>query len=77
MIYIKNVPVWERAVRLGVGGGLAIYGLTEVGGLWGVGMLVGALGLALTGVLGVCPACALAGRRLERRGVSESRPRVP
>lgn len=41
MIYVKNVSVWEWAVRLGAGGAVAIYGLTEISGLWGVGMLGG------------------------------------
>ena len=77
MIYVKNVPAWERVLRLGMGGALAGYGLTEVGGLWGVGMLVGAMGLTLTGVWGFCPAGALAGRRLERRARSGSRPKLP
>ena len=77
MIYIKNVPAWERIFRLGAGVALAGYGLAEVGGLWGVGILVGAMGLALSGLLGFCPACALAGRRPAGRGGSESRPKVP
>ncbi len=77
MIYVKNVPAWERIVRLGVGVALAGYGLAEVGGLWGVGILVGAMGLALSGLWGFCPACALAGRRLKAARPRESGPTGP
>ncbi|WP_297395892.1 DUF2892 domain-containing protein [Acidiferrobacter sp.] len=76
MIYVKNVPVWERVLRVGVSGALAGYGLVEVGGFWGVAILAAAIGLALTGLLGFCPACAFAGRRLKPRPRDESGPRA-
>ncbi|MHB8254801.1 MAG: YgaP family membrane protein [Acidiferrobacter sp.] len=67
MFYIKNVPWQERWLRMGLGVGVATYALTRIGGTLGWIIVVGAGVLLLTGVLGFCPACALAGRRLEKR----------
>lgn len=66
MLYVKNVPVWERVVRVAAGGGVAALALGMLGGGW-AGWLAGAsaLGLAATGLVGFCPACALVGRRLD------------
>ncbi|WP_400765454.1 DUF2892 domain-containing protein [Methylosinus sporium] len=65
MLYVKNVPGWERVVRVAMGAGLlaasvAYFGPTPTG--WGIG----AMGLiaATSGLLGFCPACAMVGRRL-------------
>lgn len=65
MLYLKNVPNGERVVRLVMG--LALLGAA----LWllgstTVGWTVGAMGLmaAMSGLIGYCPMCALAGRRL-------------
>jgi hypothetical protein len=65
MLYVKNVPSWERAVRVAMGIGLvaaavAHFGPTPLG--WGVGAM-GAMA-AMTGLLGFCPACAMVGRKL-------------
>ena len=35
MIYVKNLPVWERGLRLGIGVAVAIYGFIEPGRPWG------------------------------------------
>lgn len=68
MLYRKNLPVWERALR-GVGGMAMI-----AGGLLGpdfagspIGYIIVAAGVMtlLTGFVGYCPACAAVGRRLE------------
>ena len=67
MIFVKNVPLGERAVRLGAGAAAIVYAIFEVGGLWKWGVVTGGAGLALTGIFGFCPACALAGRRLSKR----------
>lgn len=67
MVYIKNVPWWERLLRIGLGIGMATYALTRMRGTVGWIIVVGAGILLLTAVLGFCPACALAGRRLEKR----------
>ncbi len=64
MLYVKNVPGWERAVRVAMGVGLLAasvlhFGATPMG--WGVGAMA-----AMSGLLGFCPACAMVGRKLER-----------
>jgi hypothetical protein len=66
MLYIKNVPGWERAVRGAMGVGLVVaavahFGSTPMG--WGVGTM-GAMAV-MSGLLGFCPACAMVGRKLE------------
>lgn len=64
MLYVKNVPSWERVARVAVGLGLATasvayFGATPAG--WGVA----AMGLVapMSGLLGFCPACAMVGGR--------------
>lgn len=64
MIYVKNLPWWERVLRLGVGTAVAAYAFAGRGGLWEWVLLAAGAGVALTGIIGFCPACALAGRRL-------------
>ncbi|MBI3432467.1 MAG: DUF2892 domain-containing protein [Hydrogenophilales bacterium] len=67
MFYVKNLPGWERWLRVGGGVVMAVYALMSVAGIVG-GLLVAAgIGTALSGVLGFCPMCALAGRRLAKR----------
>jgi hypothetical protein len=65
MLYVKNVPGWERAVRFVMGAGLGAVAVTQFGAT-PIGYAVGAMGAmaAMSGVLGFCPACALVGRRL-------------
>ncbi len=67
MVYVKNVPAWERWLRAIIGlaitgGGLAIFGFhwqALVAGLMGFMAL-------MTGTIGFCPMCALAGRKLRQ-----------
>lgn len=66
MLYVKNIPGWERALRLALGVGLVAaavvhFGSTPMG--WGAGAM-GAMA-AMSGLFGFCPACAMAGRRLQ------------
>lgn len=68
MFYVKNIPNWERAVRLVVG----VLALVFAGMNWGSsGLAVGASMLgaiaAITGLIGFCPMCAMAGRKLDKR----------
>ena len=67
MFYSKNVPAWERAMRIVMG--LAALGFAAAG--WGspLAVIAGLTGatLALTGLIGFCPMCALAGRKLTRK----------
>lgn len=68
MFYTKNVPAWERGLRL-------IFGVAALAFAWmnwhispvatGAGV-VGAM-LAMTGLVGFCPACAMVGRKLNKR----------
>jgi hypothetical protein len=69
MLYVKNVPGWERALRIVVG----LAGLVFAAVSWGTAgfglavavALMGAM-LALTGLFGFCPMCAMVGRKLDK-----------
>ena len=64
-LYVKNVPPIERALRglvAVVGVGLAFAFLHAPLSFFAAAT---AFGLALTGLVGFCPMCALVGRRLE------------
>lgn len=65
MIYQKNLPGWERAMRVVAGAIMGGCGLYMFPGL-PLGYLIAAAGCmtALTGFFGFCPMCAVAGRRL-------------
>lgn len=63
MLYVKNVPTWERALRILVALGLLAWGLWGGAGPWAWAAVASAAGLSLSGLLGFCPACALVGRR--------------
>ena len=65
MFYVKNVPAWERAVRVVAGLAMLACGLFGLKGL-AIGYLIAAVGAftLLTGFVGFCPMCAMAGRRL-------------
>lgn len=68
MIYQKNLPVWERAIRVMMGLGLIAGGLLGLhGGVAGYGLAaMGAMVMVMvTGFIGFCPACAMVGRRLK------------
>ncbi len=67
MLYLKrNLPLWERALR--AAGAIALLAAAwwtgiPVGGLLFWLMAASAATLALTGVVGFCPACAMVGRK--------------
>lgn len=64
MLYIKNLPVWERLLRIGLGVAFVIYLLAFGGsGPWIWALVATIAILVLTGLVGFCPACALVGRR--------------
>lgn len=67
MIYVKNLPMWERSLRIGGGALAAAYAILSADGVIAWIILAGGIGAALTGIFGFCPACALAGRRLDKR----------
>lgn len=65
MFYRKNLPGWERAMRVVGGAAMIGYGLLGLAGL-AVGYLIAGAGAMaiMTGFVGFCPMCAMVGRRL-------------
>lgn len=65
MWYIKNLPRWERLLRV-------LISLVAVGvsyhflgtSTWGVVTGLSCAVFALTGLFGYCPMCAMAGRKI-------------
>jgi hypothetical protein len=66
MFYVKNVPGWERVLRVIAGLAMIACGLLALKGLL-IGYLLAGSGVLtmLTGFFGFCPMCAMAGRRLK------------
>lgn len=64
MFYQKNLPLWERALRV-LGGGIAIAGiLSQSLSGWLSALLIASAGAFLFfGFIGFCPLCAVAGRK--------------
>ncbi len=67
MLYWKNLHSWERLLRIIIG----IIGLVFAYLSWGTSTPaliagVAAASLALTGLLGFCPMCALVGRKIDK-----------
>ena len=65
MLYRKNLPGWERAVRAIAGAGMIAYGLFGLPGAT-TGYLIAGTGAValLSGFFGFCPMCAMVGRKL-------------
>ncbi len=72
MFYPKNVPNWERAIRIGLGIVLiAIAILQQPFGIIGAILLImGGISAIATGFVGWCPACALVGRKIKQQSKS-------
>ena len=66
MLYVKNVPPVERVIRVLMGVGLLVGAVLWLGPN-AKGWIVGAMGLmaAMSGLVGWCPMCAMAGRKLD------------
>jgi hypothetical protein len=65
MLYFKvNVPGWERMLRIAAGVAVAILAAlyANMPAVVWIG-IAGGLMFALTGLVGFCPMCALAGRK--------------
>ena len=72
MLYRKNLPNWERWLRVIAGMTLVIYGLLGApSGLIAALALVSAVVVLVTGFVGYCPACALAGRTFVQPSIRE------
>ena len=67
MFYVKNVPGWERVLRIVMG--LVALGFAAMN--WGQPIAFGAgiMGaiLSMTGLVGFCPMCAMVGRKLDKK----------
>lgn len=69
MFYVKNITRLERAIRVLMG--FAGMGFAAANlGTFGVAVAIGAMGvlISLTGVMGYCPLCAVAGRKPNKEG---------
>jgi hypothetical protein len=67
MFFIKNVPIFERILRFAVGAALAIFGFRSGMDPMTTALAAGSgLFVALTGLIGFCPMCALVGRKLDK-----------
>lgn len=64
MFYRKNIPNWERLIRVAAGIAMIACGMLGLQGL-PIGYLIACAGVVtlITGFVGYCPACAVAGRR--------------
>lgn len=65
MFYVKNVPNWERILRIVMGAMALVFAAMN----WGTSNLAVGTGImgavmAITGLVGFCPMCALVGRKL-------------
>jgi hypothetical protein len=67
VFYVKNVPAWERVVRIVLGVVVAALAVIHLKGVIGVVVAVAAVGIVVSGLVGFCPACALVGRRLDKQ----------
>ncbi|WP_081075373.1 DUF2892 domain-containing protein [Burkholderia anthina] len=67
MFYVKNVPNWERVLRVIVGAVVAVLSILYWGGVPGTVIALAAIGIVVSGLVGFCPACAMVGRRLDKR----------
>jgi len=65
-LYVKNVPNWERAVRIALALAVIAGGLALAAAPWNWLLAAAGAGFGLTGVVGFCPACALVGRKLQQ-----------
>ena len=67
MFYVKNVPGWERLVRVLSGSLVVALAIVFLKGLAAVIVSVAAIGIVVSGLVGFCPACALVGRKLAKQ----------
>lgn len=65
MFYQKNLPIWERAIRVMMGLALFAGGLFGLRDEIGYGLAIMGVMVTVTGFIGFCPACAMVGRKLK------------
>ena len=61
----KNVPTWERVLRLFIAGSTLVLAVLFLPTPWNLVASASAAGFALTGLVGFCPMCAFVGRKLK------------
>ncbi len=67
MLYPKNVPNWERFIRIALGIVLVAIAVFGANPPLQIGILLfTAAFVVVTGFVGWCPACALIGRKLRK-----------
>jgi hypothetical protein len=66
MLYVKNVPAWERVLRIGAGAGAAWASMHFLTGPVAIVAAACTAGTALSGLVGYCPMRALVGRKPDR-----------
>lgn len=66
MFYTKNVPGWERIVRIVMGVMALGFAAMSWGSPLAMGAGVMAAVLSMTGLVGFCPMCAMVGRKLDQ-----------
>jgi hypothetical protein len=73
MLYQKNLPHWERWLRIVVGIALVGYGLFGTPSVLVTGIaLFSAAVVIITGFIGFCPACAMVGRKpVQKNGIKQ------
>jgi len=67
MFYAKNVPSWERVVRIAMGLIALAYAVMSWGSPLAMGAGVMGAMLSMTGLVGFCPMCAMVGLKLDQR----------
>lgn len=67
MLYVKNVPNWERLLRV-ITGVIALAFAAMNWGTYSIAVGIGIMGavLAMTGLVSFCPMCAMVGRKLNK-----------
>ncbi len=66
MFYKKNLPVWERYMRVLAGAAMLAVGFTFGMEPWIKWLLVASgVSFAAMGFIGFCPLCAMAGRKIK------------
>ncbi|MBL8020112.1 MAG: DUF2892 domain-containing protein [Leptospirales bacterium] len=74
MMYQKNVPGWERILRLRLAAALVGAGILSgnMSLLLKAGLVASGVFIAATAFFGWCPACAMLGRKLRQNELRKS-----
>lgn len=67
MFYVKNVPNWERVLRIVAGLIVIALAFSQLSGVLATVVAASAAGIVVSGLVGFCPMCALVGRRLDKQ----------